>query len=73
VFLIAVVAWRHLKPQPSKPADRAFAVVGAASGLGSALLGSVGPLGAPFFLAYGFILVVEIGMLAAGAIFLIGL
>ncbi|WBB73029.1 hypothetical protein O7602_25590 [Micromonospora sp. WMMD1128] len=30
-----------------------FAAVGAASGLSSALLGSVGPLTAPFFLATG--------------------
>lgn len=41
-FLIAVVGWRRLNPHPGKPSDRAFAGVGAASGLGSALLGSVG-------------------------------
>jgi uncharacterized membrane protein YfcA len=52
-FLIAVVAWRALNPHPAKPHDRTFIGVGAASGLGSALLGSVGPLTAPFFLAYG--------------------
>ncbi|MEU5943496.1 TSUP family transporter [Micromonospora sp. NPDC047548] len=34
--------------------DSAFVAVGAASGLGSALLGSVGPLTAPFFQAKGF-------------------
>jgi len=52
-FLIGVVIWRRLHPHPRKPADPVFAAVGAASGLGSALLGSVGPLTAPFFLAYG--------------------
>jgi uncharacterized membrane protein YfcA len=50
-FLIAVVIWRHLRPDPRPPSDPAFVGVGAASGLGSALLGSVGPLTAPFFLA----------------------
>ena len=53
VFLIAVVAWRRVNPHPRKLSDRAFAGVGAVSGLGSTLLGSVGPLTAPFFLAYG--------------------
>ena len=49
VFLIAVVGWRRLSPHPGRPTARAFAGVGAASALGSALLGSVGPLTAPFF------------------------
>jgi uncharacterized membrane protein YfcA len=40
VFLIGVVLWRRLKRDPRKPTDPAFAAVGAASGLGSALLGS---------------------------------
>lgn len=53
VFLFAVVAWRRARPHPRAPRDRAFVAVGAASGLGSALLGSVGPLTAPFFLARG--------------------
>ena len=35
------------------PSDNAFIAVGAASGLGSALLGPGGPLTAPFFLAEG--------------------
>jgi uncharacterized membrane protein YfcA len=39
VFLIGVVLWRRLKPQPRKPTDPIFVAVGAASGLGSALLG----------------------------------
>lgn len=53
VFLIGVVIWRHLRPDPKPPADNLFIAVGAASGIGSALLGSVGPLTAPFFLARG--------------------
>ncbi len=53
VFLIAVVVWRHLRPHPHKPPLPAFIGVGAGTGLGSALLGSVGPFAAPFVLAYG--------------------
>jgi uncharacterized membrane protein YfcA len=68
VFLIGVVVWRRRNPHPRKPADRSFAVVGAASGLGSALLGSVGPLTAPFFLAYGLTRAAYIGTEAAGAL-----
>ena len=39
VFLIGVVIWRHLRPQPKPPSDNVFIAVGAASGLGSVLLG----------------------------------
>jgi uncharacterized membrane protein YfcA len=68
VFLIGVVGWRRYNAHPSKPADPTFAAVGAASGLGSALLGSVGPLTAPFFLAYGLTRAVYIGTEAVGAL-----
>jgi uncharacterized membrane protein YfcA len=68
VFLIGVVVWRRLRREPRKPADPAFAAVGAASGLGSALLGSVGPLTAPFFLAYGLTRAAYIGTEAASAL-----
>ncbi|MFG1964902.1 sulfite exporter TauE/SafE family protein [Nonomuraea sp. NPDC049028] len=68
VFLLVVVAWRRLRPHPRSPADPAFAAVGAASGLGSALLGSVGPLTAPFFLAYGLTRAAYIGTEAASAL-----
>jgi uncharacterized protein len=68
VFLIAVVVWRRLRPQARKPSDRSFVAVGAVSGLGSALLGSVGPLTAPFFLAYGLTRAAYIGTEAAGAV-----
>lgn len=68
VFLIAVVLWRRRNPHPRRPTDRAFVGVGAASGLGSALLGSVGPLTAPFFLAYGLTRAAYIGTEAASAV-----
>jgi uncharacterized protein len=67
-FLIGVVVWRRRRPHPRKPADRTFVVVGAASGLASALLGSAGPLTGPFFLAYGLTRAAYIGTEAAGAL-----
>ncbi|MEU4196985.1 sulfite exporter TauE/SafE family protein [Kribbella sp. NPDC026611] len=68
VFLIAVVVWRRLRPSAPRPSDPQFAAVGAASGLGSALLGSVGPLTAPFFLAYGLTRAAYIGTEATSAL-----
>jgi uncharacterized membrane protein YfcA len=67
-FLIGVVVWRRLRPAPGRPAEPAFAAVGAVSGLGSALLGSVGPLTAPFFLALGLTRGAYIGTEAASAL-----
>jgi uncharacterized membrane protein YfcA len=67
-FLIIVVVWRRFTPTTAKPSDPAFAAVGAASGLGSALLGSVGPLTAPFFLAYGLTRAAYIGTEACSAL-----
>jgi uncharacterized protein len=53
-FLLMIVAWRHLRPRPPKPfPTTAFAGIGAGASFLSALLGSVGPIMAPFFLAYG--------------------
>jgi len=68
VFLIGVVVWRRLNRRPRKPSDHSFVGVGAASGLGSALLGSVGPLTAPFFLACGLTRAAYIGTEAASAL-----
>jgi uncharacterized membrane protein YfcA len=68
VFLIGVVIWRRLRREPRAPAERSFVAVGAASGAGSALLGSVGPLTAPFFLAPGLTRGAYIGTEAASAL-----
>lgn len=68
VFLLLLVAWRRFRLTPSQPHLRSFAVIGAASGFGSALLGSVGPLTAPFFLAYGLLKGAFIGTEALAAV-----
>lgn len=53
-FLLLVVVWRHLRTgMPARPPLKSFAIIGALSSFLSALVGSVGPLMAPFFLAYG--------------------
>lgn len=56
LFLLLIVVWRRFRPQTKfRPPLRSFALVGAAASFLSALLGSVGPLMAPFFLAYGLV------------------
>ena len=53
-FLLLIVAWRHWKPRPPRPfPEPVFAGIGAGASFISALLGSVGPIMAPFFLAFG--------------------
>jgi len=55
-FLLGVVLWRHVPSAPVwRPGLRAFAAIGAVFSFLSALVGSVGPLMAPFFLAYGLV------------------
>lgn len=55
-FLLLLVGWRHLRAaRPRAVPLRGFAVLGAGFSFLSALLGSVGPLMAPFFLAYGLV------------------
>ncbi len=55
-LLLLVVVLRHVKARFTKTFPvAAFAGIGAGSSLLSALLGSVGPLMAPFFLAYGLV------------------
>ena len=53
-LLIVVVAWRRLRPRPAiKRAAIWFWPVGTVCGFLEGILGTVGPLMAPFFLAYG--------------------
>jgi len=55
-FLLLVVVLRHLHPRLTRPFPTpAFAGIGAGSSFISALMGSVGPIMAPFFLAYGLV------------------
>jgi len=55
-FLLGVVLWRHVPRAPVwRPGLRAFAAIGAVFSFLSALVGSVGPLMAPFFLAHGLV------------------
>jgi uncharacterized membrane protein YfcA len=68
VFLLVLVAWRRLRPVPARLRQRSFTAVGATSGFASALLGSVGPLTAPFFLAYGLVKGAFIGTEALAAV-----
>ena len=56
IFLLGTVAYRHLGKQKSLRLPlRGFAVIGAVFSFLSALLGSVGPIMAPFFLVYGLV------------------
>ncbi len=68
MLLLVVVVWRRVRPRPPRLSPHAFVAVGAASGLGSALVGSVGPLTAPFFLARGLVKEAYIGTEAASAV-----
>jgi uncharacterized membrane protein YfcA len=62
LFLILIVVWRHVRPKTSaKLPVWSFAIVGAGASFLSALLGSVGPIMAPFFLAYGLVKSAYIG------------
>ena len=55
-FLLLIVVWRHVPRAAAwRPGVRAFAPLGAVFSFVSALVGSVGPLMAPFFLSYGLV------------------
>ena len=55
-FLLMIVLWRHVHPNRHRPFPvPVFAVIGAGASFLSALLGSVGPIMAPFFLAFGLV------------------
>jgi uncharacterized membrane protein YfcA len=65
-FLLAAVIWRHASPRPPlRPPLARFTWLGAIFGFLSAILGSVGPVMAPFFLAYGLVKSAYIGTEAA--------
>ena len=69
VFLLAAVAYRHTAfGRRARVTLRGFAGLGAAAGFGAALLGTVGPLVAPFFLSYGLVKGAYIGTEAAAAL-----
>jgi len=56
VFLIVMVIYRHTRwGKNARLTLRGFVPLGAASGILSAVLGTVGPFAAPFFLSYGLI------------------
>lgn len=56
VFLLLMVVWRHLRKKPVyRPTMKSFTFIGAGFSFLSALVGSVGPILAPFFLAYGLV------------------
>ena len=56
IFLITVVVYRHAgKGGTARLPLRAFPILGAVFSFLSALLGSVGPIMIPFFLAYGLV------------------
>jgi len=62
VFLLLTVVYRHSRfGQKLSVRLRGFALIGAVFGFLSALLGSVGPLMAPFFLAFGLVKAAYIG------------
>ena len=68
-FLILIVLWRRLHPAVSwRPSLRSFAGIGAVASLLSALVGSVGPLMAPLFLAYGLVKGAYIGTEACATV-----
>ena len=69
VFLLALVAWRHLPVANLKQMPlRGFVGVGAAQGFFSAIFGGAGPFGAHFFLSYGLVRNSFVGTVAAATI-----
>ncbi len=69
VFLILMVIYRHSRfGRNVRLRLRGFVPLGAASGILSAVLGTVGPLAAPFFLSYGLVKGAYIGTEAMTAV-----
>jgi uncharacterized membrane protein YfcA len=68
-FLLVSVAWRHLRPRPSGVlGPRTFTLIGAVFAFASALVGSIGPVMAPFFLQAGLVKGAYIGTEAAASV-----
>ena len=66
-LLLVLVAQRHIRwGRDMSMKLRSFVLVGAANGLVSGYLGTPGPIGAPFYLAYGLTGVGFVGTSAAG-------
>lgn len=69
VFLLLMVAYRHTPwGKRAKMSLQGFLPLGAVSGLLSAVLGTVGPFAAPFFLAFGLVKGAYIGTEAMTAV-----
>jgi len=69
VFLVVMVVYRHTHwGKSARLTLRGFVPLGAASGILSAVLGTVGPFAAPFFLSYGLIKGTYIGTEAMTAV-----
>ncbi len=66
VFLVALVAYRHLPIAARNMPIRAFLPVGLGQGFFSALFGGAGPFGAHFFMAYGLTKNAFVGTVAVG-------
>ena len=68
-FLVLVVVWRHIRPKAlGRPAVHSFVFVGGGASFLSALLGTAGPVAAPFFLSYGLVKGAYIGTEALTAV-----
>ncbi len=69
LLLLALVAQRHTRWGRGRSIKlRSFVLVGGANGLVSGYLGPPGPIGAPFYLAYGLTGVGFVGTTAAGVL-----
>ena len=69
VFLIVMVVYRHTHwGKNAKLTLRGFVPLGATSGILSAVLGTVGPFAAPFFLSFGLVKGAYIGTEAMTAV-----
>lgn len=67
VFLLALVAWRHLPiARVGRMRLRGFLGVGLGQGFFSSIFGGAGPFGAHFFLSYGLTRNAFVGTIAAG-------